>query len=84
MDDIEVQSVTLRNRLKAVLKAAGLSQEEVARRAGIPYRHFNRFILGRAEPTLVQAEAVALVLGVPVSELFTVKFRTRAARKVAA
>lgn len=78
--DIEVRSVKVRNRVKAVLVKEGLAQEEAARRAGVSFRHFNRVVLGHTVPTLTQALAIAQVLGRPLEELFSVTFRTRKAR----
>ena len=81
MDQVEVRDVKIvRNRLKTALKGAGLAQEEAARRSGISYRHFNRIVLGHTDPSLLEALAMATVVGKKLDELFEVKIRTRPAR----
>jgi DNA-binding XRE family transcriptional regulator len=81
MNDLEIREVRIvRNRLKSALSESGLAQEEAARRAGVSYRHFNRVVLGHTDPSLLEAMAMALVLGKQLDELFVVKFKTKKAR----
>lgn len=76
--DIEVLDASIvKNHIKAALDKKQLAQEEAARRVGVSYRHFNRVVLGQAEPTLLVACRMAEVLGVPVHKLFVVKVKTR-------
>ena len=65
------------NVIKQVLKARGLSQEELARRVGISYRQVNRVVLGRCKPSVLLAECMAVVLDEPVSRLFKFAIKTR-------
>lgn len=65
------------NRIKQVLNARGLSQEELARRVGISYRQVNRVVLGRSTPSVLLAECMAVVLDEPVVKLFKFRIVTR-------
>ena len=59
------------NSLRAWRLARGLTQVELARRAGIPQPMVSRFETGTHEPKgLITALALARVLDVPVSELW--------------
>jgi len=79
MANVEVLSARIsKNTIKRALDVLGLSQEEAARRVNVSYRHFNRVALGQAEPTLLVAAKMALVLGTTIDALFTVKMTTRA------
>jgi DNA-binding XRE family transcriptional regulator len=81
MEEIEIREVKLvRNRLKAALASRNLAQEEAARRAGVSYRHFNRIVLGHTDPSLLEALAMAAVLGKTLEDLFVVRVKTRPAR----
>jgi DNA-binding XRE family transcriptional regulator len=76
--DIEVVDARIaKNHIKPALKRLNLAQEEAARRVGVSYRHFNRVVLGHAEPTLVVAAKMAIVLGTSVDHLFEIKIKTR-------
>jgi DNA-binding XRE family transcriptional regulator len=47
---------------------AGLSQRELAERCGIEQPHISRYETGRHEPGLLQARAMARILGVSLEE----------------
>lgn len=72
-----VDSAIVSNNIKALLKRKRLTQEEVARRVGASYRHFNRVVLGASEPSLLFAQRTSVVLGEPLSAIWTIKVRTR-------
>lgn len=61
----QVRPRPAKNRLKEAIAKKGLAQEEAARRVGVSYRHFNRVVLGHAEPTLLVAQKMAAVLDAP-------------------
>jgi transcriptional regulator with XRE-family HTH domain len=66
--------VTLRKkfgqRITALRKAAGLSQEAFADRVGFARSYMSRIERGRANPSLDAIETLATGLKVPVHELF--------------
>lgn len=67
----------LRSRLVRLRRKAGLSQEEVALRAGITLQYYQSLESGRANnPTLKVLVGLARALGLEVSEL--VDFRRSA------
>ncbi|MBI2918248.1 MAG: helix-turn-helix transcriptional regulator [Chloroflexi bacterium] len=49
----------------------GLSQEEVAHRAGIHVTYLSGIERGRRNPSLRNIRRIAVALGVPVRELFS-------------
>lgn len=80
--DIEILDAKISgNHIKAKLDSLKMAQEEAARRVGSSYRHFNRIVLGQADPTLLTAYKIAEVTGSTVAELFDVKLKSRKTRK---
>jgi transcriptional regulator with XRE-family HTH domain len=55
--------------LKRLRKAAGLTQEQVARRARLSHGYYSRLEMGRHDPPLSTLRAIAKALGVSVAEL---------------
>lgn len=56
-------------RLKRMRKAAGLSQEGLARKAGLSLGYIARLEIGRHDPTVSTVRKLAKALGVSVGEL---------------
>jgi putative transcriptional regulator len=82
---VEIVKATITtNRIKAVLAEKGITQEELSRRVGVSYRHINRLVLGRSEPSLLLALRIARVLNEPLEKLFVTKIITRKAIQRAA
>ena len=64
----------LRKRLKELRKAAGLTQEEYAELAGIPYKVYQHIEAGRrSNPRLSTLEKLAQGFGLTVNALFAVQ-----------
>ena len=62
--------MALGKKLKRVRERVGLSQEEVSRRAGLPFNYVNRIEAGAiASPTIETRRKLAKVLRVPITEL---------------
>jgi transcriptional regulator with XRE-family HTH domain len=57
----------------------GLTQQEVAARGGITYRHYQELERGRVNPTLRTVRDLALLLGRTVAELTDVESPPRRA-----
>lgn len=57
-----------------------LSQEEASRRVGCSYRHFNRIILNRCEPSMLLSHRISIVLGEPYDKLWKIKVVTQRRR----
>ena len=75
---IEIVSAKIeRNRIKAILKARQLTQEEVARRVGVSYRQMNRVCLGTSDPSLLLATKISVILGEPLDAIFRLRLVTR-------
>ena len=55
--------------LKRLRKAAGLTQEQVARRAKLSHGYYQRLEMGRHDPPLSTLRALAKALGVKVGRL---------------
>ena len=55
--------------IKRLRNAAGLTQEEAARRAQLSHGYYQRLEMGRHDPPLSTLRAVAKALGVHVTEL---------------
>jgi transcriptional regulator with XRE-family HTH domain len=56
-------------RLRELREHAGLTQAQLAERAGLHLSAVTRYEHGRREPTLATASLLATALGVPVDEL---------------
>ncbi len=59
------------DRLKTSRVAAGLSQQELAKRAGIPLATIQSWEINRRRPLAMMAARVAKALGVRVPELMS-------------
>jgi transcriptional regulator with XRE-family HTH domain len=66
------------NRIKDILHAKGLTQEELARRVGVSYRHINRLVLGASGTSLLIAKCIETVLETSLDRLFMFTIDTRA------
>jgi DNA-binding XRE family transcriptional regulator len=83
-DALEIVEATIKsNRIKQVLAAKKITQEELSRRVGVSYRHINRLALGRSEPSLLLAQKIAIILDEPVEKLFQASIRTRKVARAA-
>ena len=61
----------MENRIRELRKAAGMSQEELARRCGVTRQTINAIENNKYDPTLSLAFRLARELGVTVDGLFT-------------
>ena len=61
----------MENRIRELRKAAGMSQEELARRCGVTRQTINAIENNKYDPTLALAFHLAKTLGTTVDELFT-------------
>ncbi len=57
-------------RIKALRKQAGLTQEQLAEQVGLDARHLSRLEVGRHFPSLDSLERIAQELHQPLSEFF--------------
>ena len=60
----------LKERVKVLLKARGITQAELAEKIGVQGGTLSNAISGRYSPTLDTLERIAEALGVSVAELF--------------
>lgn len=60
---------TFSRNLRRVMEKRGLSQREIAERAGTKHPNVNRILSGKQVPTLELADRLADAAGVPLSEL---------------
>ena len=60
---------TVEENLKRLRKAAGMTQEQLARRADLSLGYVQRLEVGRHDPPVSTLRALAKALGVPVTEL---------------
>ena len=58
------------NQIRALRKALGLSQEELAKACGVSRQTINAIENNKYDPTLTLAFQLSRVLGVPVDGLF--------------
>ena len=72
-----VEASIVGNSLKTLLARAKLTQEHAARLAGVSYRHFNRVVLCRSEPSLLFAARTSTILGEPITRIWKLRLRTR-------
>ena len=56
-------------RLKKIRESRGLTQDALARKAGISRAYLARLEMGRHDPHLSRLRTLARALGVPVGEL---------------
>ena len=61
----------MENRIRELRKAAGISQEELARRCGVTRQTINAIENNKYDPTLALAFHLAKTLGTTVDALFT-------------
>ena len=61
----------MENRIRELRKAAGVSQEELAKRCGVTRQTINAIENNKYDPTLALAFHLAKTLGTTVDELFT-------------
>ena len=61
--------MTLAMRLKRLRKTRGITQEVLARKAGVSLGYVARLEIGRHDPKLSTLKRLAKALGVPVAEL---------------
>ena len=66
-------------RMRELRKERGLSQEELAHRAGLHYTYIGGIERGERNPALVNISRIAVALGVSLAEFFSV-LRTRPKR----
>ena len=59
------------NQIRALRKALGLSQEELAKACGVSRQTINAIENNKYDPTLALAYHLAKTLGTTVDELFT-------------
>ena len=60
---------TFRARLREAMERAGVSQRELAEKAGTSYSGINRILQGRQTPTLELADRLADSVGIPLENL---------------
>ena len=63
--------MTMENRIRALRKSLGLSQEELAKGCGVSRQTINAIENNKYDPTLSLAFRLARELGVTVDGLFT-------------
>ena len=68
MDDLRA---AFGGRVRELRKARGLSQEELAHRAGLHYTYVGGIERGERNPALVNIGRIAAALKVPLAELFS-------------
>ncbi len=59
-------------RLKEIRSQRGLSQEELAERAGISQNHLSQIECGKRQPSMAVAEALVIALNIPISDILGV------------
>ena len=60
----------MENRIRELRKAAGMSQEELARRCGVTRQTINAIEKGEYNPTIQLCRSICKVLGKTLDELF--------------
>ena len=56
-------------RMSAIRKARGLTQDELSRISGVPRITIARYETGRVDPTMANAKKLADALGVKIDDL---------------
>ena len=64
------RTVSVRNTLQRWRFARGMTQQELATRAGVTPKTVMNIELGRTHPSILLAYRLADILGVPVTDLF--------------
>jgi transcriptional regulator with XRE-family HTH domain len=64
--------MSLAEAVKKIRKDQGLTQAEVGKRSGLTVSYVSRIENGRIQPTTATLEKLALALGVPLSQVFSV------------
>ena len=59
-----------KNKIKQVRKQKGLTQEEVAKKAGISPNYYAKIERGTVNTSIEKANKIAKALGVEVSDIF--------------
>jgi len=59
-----------KNKIKDIREQKGLTQEEVAKKAGISANYFAKIERGAINTTIKKANKIAKALGVDVSDIF--------------
>ena len=67
----------LNERIAAVRKAAGLTQEQLGELVGVSRQAVSKWESGETQPTTDKLPQLAMLLGVDVSALFTVETPSR-------
>ncbi len=70
MGDVQKE---LGQKVRNLRRALGLTQEQLAERAGISLKHLGELERGRSNPTLSSLVGLASSLGVPLPEFFTLE-----------
>lgn len=68
--EIQAAARSLGQRIRALRRERGLSQEVLAERAGLDWKHLQVIEAGRTNTTLASLVGVARGLGVSLAELF--------------
>lgn len=74
VDHMDQTPTDITRRIAATVKSAlrdrGITQQDASERTGIPFTTFKRYLRGTSPMDTRELEAVALLLGVTVLELF--------------
>jgi transcriptional regulator with XRE-family HTH domain len=65
------------SRLKAQIKSSGITQSELARRAGMSRQMLSKLVLGKSVPTWPTVQALAAGLGVDCTAFQTQPRKTK-------
>jgi DNA-binding XRE family transcriptional regulator len=68
-DDLKKWVEYVGAKIKEKRKVAGLSQQELERKSGLPQSHISRLENGQHSPSFATLEKIAQALGIPVTEL---------------
>lgn len=60
---------TFRTRLRDLCRLMGVSQRELARRAGLTHAHVNRIFRGTCEPSLTVCESLSKAVGQDLGDM---------------
>ncbi|HEY0216634.1 MAG TPA: helix-turn-helix transcriptional regulator [Cellulomonas sp.] len=69
MEHKEKWEAAVGEAIRAERAARKMSQAEVARLSGIPRQTYIRYEVGERQPNVTQVAAIAMALGMPVSQL---------------